>query len=296
MRFKEKYWYGIGIGIIVLIIDIVLFRTTRFFTPLIAVALTIGWSQIWIDYFIENSKKKEYEARFLDFVRNLVGAIKSGMPVPKAIIHVANESDYGSLTPRIKKLAHQIEWAMPVHKALKNFAKNTENDIIIRAVSTVIEAEQAGGNMEDVLESITVSLLEIKKIKEQRRASIHSQMIQSYIIFFIFLGIMVVIQSFLIPYLGKMAGTNLAKGTVGETGMIGVQNDVHIDFSSTTSFIISIKDWFVSLKGIFLMLSMIQGFFAGIIIGKLSEGDLISGLKHSIILMTLAFIIMTSIA
>ena len=296
MRFKQKYWYGITAGIILLIIDILVFRKSRFFTPLIAIALTIGWAQFWIDYFVMNSKKKEYEARFLEFVRNLVGAIKSGMPVPKAIIHTANETDYGALSPHIKKLANQIEWAMPVHKALKNFARETGNDIIIRAVSTVIEAEQAGGNMEDVLESITVSLLEIKKIKEQRRAAIHSQMIQSYIIFFIFIGIMIVIQVFLIPYLGKMAGTNLAKGTIGQSDMIGIATSVNIDYSSFGAFIISIKAWFTSMKGIFLMLSMIQGLFAGIIIGKLSEGDLISGLKHSLILMTIAFIVMTTIA
>lgn len=296
MRFKKKYWYGINAGIIIIIIDLIFLRSTRFFTPLIVIGVTLGWAQVWTDYFLENSKKKEYEARFLDFVRNLVGAIKSGMPVPKAIMHVANETEYGSLTPNIKKLANQIEWAIPVHKALSNFAKDTENDIIIRAISTVIEAEQAGGNMEDVLESITTSLLEIKKIKDQRRASIHSQMIQSYIIFFIFLGIMVVIQAFLMPYLGKMMGANLAQGSIASADMVGVQTKVNIDFSSVGSFVLTLKDWFSSMQGVFLMLSIIQGLFAGLVIGKLSEGDLLSGLKHSIILVTISIIVMTTIA
>lgn len=295
MRFKKKYWYGISAGIAVVIVNLIFFRSTRYFTPLIAIAITLGWAQVWTDYFLENSKKKEYEAKFLEFVRNLVGAIKSGMPVPKAIMHVANESDYGSLSPNIKKLANQIEWSIPVHKALKNFAKDTGNDVIIRAISTVIEAEQAGGNMEDVLESITTSLLEIKRIKDQRRAAIHSQMIQSYIIFFIFLGIMVVIQAFLIPYLGKMAGANIAKGSIGSAEMIGIQTNVVWNFSSFSGFISSLLSWFSSMKGIFLMLSLIQGLFAGMIIGKLSEGDLLSGLKHSLILMTIAFIVMSTI-
>ena len=294
MKFKKSYWYGISAGIILIIIDFMAFRNTRFFTPLIALAVTIGWAQFWVDYFIEAQKKKEYEAKFLEFVRNLVGAIKSGMPVPKAIMHVANEAEYGSLTPNIKKLANQIEWAIPVHKALKNFAKDTGNDVIIRAVSTVIEAEQAGGNMEDVLESITTSLLEIKKIKDQRRAAISSQIIQSYIIFFIFLGIMVVIQAFLIPYLSKMAGANLAQGSIGTAEMIGISTNVQINYSSLPLFVTTLKAWFVSMRGIFLMLSLIQGLFAGLIIGKLSEGDILSGLKHSLILMTISIIVMTT--
>lgn len=293
MRFKKKYWYGITFGIIILIVDLLLFRDTKLFIPLIALSITAGWSQAWVEFFIESQKKKEYETRFLDFVRNLVGAVKSGMPVPKAIIHVANKSEYGSLNPHIKKLANQIEWSIPVHKAMKSFARGTENDIIIRSISTVIEAELAGGNIEEVLESITTSLVEIKKIKDQRRASIHSQILQSYIIFFVFLGIMLVIQNLLIPYLGKMSGANIAKGSIGTGQVINIGAKVSLDYSSVAGFILTLKQWFISLHGVFLMLSMIQGLFAGLIIGKLSEGDMVSGLKHSLILMTIAFLVMS---
>ncbi len=293
MRFKKKYWYGITFGIILFILDLILFIGDRLFVPLIILSVTIGWSQAWIDFFIEGQRRKEYEARFLDFVRNLVGAVRSGMPVPKAIIHTANKSDYGALTPHLKKLANQIEWAIPTHKALKNFAKGTENEIIIRSVSTVIEAELSGGNIEDVLESITTSLLEIKRIKDERRASIQSQVMQSYIIFFVFLGIMLIIQNLLIPYLGKMSGANIAKGTLGSGQMINLATKISIDFTSIAGFYTTVKAWLMSLHGVFLMLSLIQGLFAGLIIGKLSEGDMISGFKHSLILMTIAFLVMS---
>ncbi|MBR9690477.1 type II secretion system F family protein [Candidatus Woesearchaeota archaeon] len=293
MRFKRKYWYGITIGLIFFVLDILFLRGTRVFIPLMIISLSIAWGQIWGDFFLEGRRRKEYESRFLDFVRNLVGAIKSGMPAPKAIIHIGNETDYGALTPYIKKLANQLEWAVPVHKALRNFSKGLNNEIISRSISTVIEAELAGGNIEDVLESITVSLVEIKKIKDQRRASIHSQVLQSYVIFFVFLGIMIVIQNLLIPYLTKMGGVNIAQGDVSEGIAIGLSAEVSFNFSSLFAFLLSLRAWLVSLPGIFLMLAMIQGFFAGVTVGKLSEGDMASGLKHSLILMTVAFIIMT---
>lgn len=296
MKFKKEYWTGIIIGIIVLLLDFALMRGTRWFIPLLIVALSSGWAQFWLDFFLETQAKKDYEARFLDFVRNLVGAVKSGMPISKAIIHVAKTSDYGSLNRHVKKLSYQVEWAMPVKKALSNFANSTGNNIINRAISTVIEAEQAGGNIEDVLESITLSLLEIKKIKENRRTAIHSQVLQSYIIFFVFLGVMIVIQNLLVPYLGKMQATNLGSGSLGEATDMGLQTSVNVDFSSLASFVFSMTDWFTSLQGIFLMLALIQGLFAGLVIGKLSEGELLSGLKHSIILVTVAFFIMTLVS
>ena len=43
----------------------------------------------------------------------------------------------------------------------------------------------------------------------------------------------------------------------------------------------------------FLWLLVFQGFFVGLVIGKLSEGKLKSGLKHSFILVILAILIST---
>jgi len=166
--------------------------------------------------------------------------------------------------------------------------------VIKRAIATVIEAEQSGGNIEDVLTSITESLVEIKKIAQQRKASIQGQIIQSYIVFFVFLGVMIVIQNLLIPYIGGFsAGTAGESISIIETQAATIQDGVDINLSSFSGFILSLGDWFISLGGMFLMLAVIQGFFAGLVIGKLSEGDLISGMKHSLILMTIAFFVIS---
>jgi flagellar protein FlaJ len=305
MQFKKQYLIGILIGAMVLLIDLLVFLGTNWFVPLIIIAVTIGWLQIWLDFFLENQKQRDIETRFLDFVRNLSGAIKSGMPVSRAITHIS-KIDYGALSYYVKKLGHQVEWSIPVHKALLLFSNSTKNDIIRRTIATVIEAEQSGGNMEDVLESITNSLIEIKKIKEQRRAGIQSQVMQSYIIFFIFMGVMITIQNMLIPYLigtgegpglfaGGQAGASLGAiaGTTTSTRGPSLVMNVDIKFDSIRNFIISMTKWFSSLRGVFIMLSLIQGFFAGVIIGKMSEGDITAGLKHSLILMTVAFFVMT---
>ncbi|MBT3721310.1 type II secretion system F family protein [archaeon] len=305
MRFKRKYLIGAAIGIFMFITDLSVFAGTKLFVPLFIASLIVATGQIWVDFFTESRKQKEIETRFLDFVRNLAGAIKSGMPVSKSIIHVS-KTDYGALSPYVLKLGYQVEWAIPVHKALLFFSNSTKNDIIRRSVATVIEAEQSGGNMEDVLESITSSLIEIKKIKEQRRASIHSQVIQSYVIFFIFIGVMIVVQNMLVPYLvgaGEGEEGGLFGGIGGGGGSLsgGISSqtrpslvmDVEIRLDSFRNFAITLSRWFSSMRGVFVMLSLIQGFFAGVIIGKMAEGDITSGLKHSLILMTVAFLVMS---
>jgi flagellar protein FlaJ len=295
--FEKRHLIAMAFGVIFLVIDFIFFLKTAWFVPLIVVALSIGWSQFWIDFFVNAKKQKDLEAMFPEFVRNLVGAVKSGMPVSKAIVYVS-KTDYGSLSPHVIKLANQVEWAIPVHKALLNFANETKNGVIKRSIATVIEAEMSGGNIEDVLETVTNSVLDIKKIKLARKAGIHSQLVQSYIIFMVFLGVMIVIQNLLIPYIADIESKNIEGVTEGGMALTsaalgGAIRAIQVDYSSLGAFIGTFGAWLTSIRGVFLMLAMIQACFAGLVLGKLAEGDLKSGAKHSLILMTVAFFVIT---
>jgi archaeal flagellar protein FlaJ len=286
-KFKEKYYAGIIAGSIFLLFTLFAFREKPYFVPLIAMSFVIGTIQIWLDYFTNLRRERDLEEKFPEFVRNLVESIKSGLPVSTAIIHTS-QINYGALTPYIRKLANQVTWSMPLHKALANFANATQNKMIKRAVATVIEAKESGGSLEEVLETITTSVVEIKKIKEKRRAEIFSQVMQNYFIFFVFIAVMIVIQNILMPYVNNLGTT---PGSSMTASML--EKSVPIDYSSVPGFVLSFGKWFVSLNGIFVMVSVIQGLFAGIVIGKLSEGNIKYGFKHSFILVVLGFMIMT---
>ena len=287
-KFGKAQQLGVGAGILVFLFDYFVLRDTPWFIPTIALSVSVIWLPYWMALFAENKRQKMLETRFPDFVRNLTGAIKSGMPAPQAVIHVS-DSDYGPLTSYVKKLANQLGWGIPFHRAFVNMGRDTDNKIIKRAIATMIQAERAGGNLEDVLLSITDSLWEIQKIKENRRSSIHSQIMQSYVIFFVFLGVMIIIQNLLIPYMSQFSADSA--GGIAATNAL--QTVVAVDWTTPVTLIVSLSAWFISLHGIFLMIGLIQGFFAGAVLGKLAEGDITSGLKHSLILSTAAFVAIT---
>ncbi|MBI2663439.1 type II secretion system F family protein [Candidatus Woesearchaeota archaeon] len=276
IKFKKKYLFGIILGLILIVLDTIYFLRSRWFFTFLIIALNIGWSQFWIDFFRENKRQKEIESRFLQFVRSLVSTVKSGVSIPNSIIQIADE-EYGELTPYAKKLKNQIEWGIPIQEALINFGNDTNNPIIKRAISIVIEAERSGGEIEEVLDSITNSVLNIKKMKEERKASVFSQIVQGYIVFFVFIIIMLVLQLYLFPQiqevgsLGGLTGVDIAGGAM--TGSGGEP---------------------VNLDTVFFSLILVQGFFAGIMIGKFSEGTIKQGFLHSLILMTSAALIITT--
>ena len=103
--FKEKYWIGIIAALILLGFDFYLYYilgSKRWFFSLIVVSITIGWLQFWMDFFAENKRQKEIELKFLEFIRNLVDKVRSGVTVTKGIVNVADE-DYGPLSNYVKK-------------------------------------------------------------------------------------------------------------------------------------------------------------------------------------------------
>ncbi|MBS3147066.1 type II secretion system F family protein [Candidatus Woesearchaeota archaeon] len=278
--FKLKHIIGLSLGIVIILLDFILFRGTRLFQPALGIGVFVSIFMLWLDIITENKRQAEIEFKFLEFVRALVETIKSGIPIPKAILHIGN-ADYGALSPYVRKLANQVEWGMPLREALETFARDTNNRVIIRSISIVMEAERSGGNISEVLSAVTMSILQIKKIKDERKSNTYSQMVQGYFIFFVFIIIMLVLQIYLMPQLADISGT-IAIGVTGgfEAYLEGdeVTTQGGIDFDS-----------------LFLSLTMIQGFFAGIMIGKFAEGELKRGLKHSLIVMIISYLIITTV-
>lgn len=286
LRFQKKYWIGISIALLMIILDFFIYfdfwsasprnpTPGRWFFPIIVVAITLAWIQFWMDFFKEQNRQKEIELKFLEFVRNLVGTVKSGIPIPRATLQISNK-DYGALTPYTQKLAAQIEWGITIDQAFLTFSDDTANPVIKRAISIMIEAEKSGGDIAEVLDAIAGSVVDVKKMKQERKASAYGQIVQGYIVFFVFIAIMLVLQLWLFPKLGGIAG-----GLGGGLGALG-------------GGMASASGQPMSLDGVFFGLIMIQGFFAGIMIGKFSEGTLKQGLLHSLILMTSAALIITT--
>lgn len=282
---KLKHYVGIVVGALILILDIILFFDFSkfsprdwYFSPILVIGILVGGINFFLDVLDENKRQKELELKFLEFVRSLVETVRSGVNIPQAIMHVSN-TNLGALTPYVQKLASQLEWGYPLHDALTIFADDTKNEVIKRSVAIVIQAEKSGGDMGSVLEAVTTSVLEIKKVKEERKSNSYSQTVQGYIIFFVFVVIMIVMQVYLIPKLSSIGGE------IGQ-GLSGVGVSAGAGSSSSG----------VAFGPIFTATIVVQGLFAGLMLGKFAEGDFVSGMKHSLIMVVVGYLLSTTLA
>jgi len=221
---------------------------------------------VFMIVYIEHSKIKEMEDMFPMFLKDLVEGLRGGMSLPIALKNV-KDNDYKSLSPLVKKLYAQISWGIPLEDAMINFAKNTKSKLIARIVYSIIESSRFGGNIATIIDSLSKTSLEIERLRAERRLYLNSQLVTGYIIFFVFIGVLIGLQRFLVPSLAEQS-TKL----VPDTGAV-----VGVSFYNK----------------IFRDLLIIEGFFSGLMVGKMTEGSLINGIKHSFIMVVLGLLIFT---
>ncbi|PIN93763.1 hypothetical protein COU54_01890 [Candidatus Pacearchaeota archaeon CG10_big_fil_rev_8_21_14_0_10_31_24] len=278
MKLKKMHWLGIGFGTASVIGAIALFFVGGKASNLSLFVLGLGIAVIALPFIADlvfaNKREQEISTRFLEFTRNLAESVSTGTPISKSIVNMSRKN-YGALSPSITKLANQIQMGIPVHRAFQTFAKDLESPIISRAVSLISEAERAGGEIDYILNSVSKSIAEVQKLKDERKATISSLVVQGYIIFFIFIIIMLVMEYKILPVatdVGSLSGIGLQETADGTSSSSGGDGDINY-------------------ANLFLALLLAQGFFIGLVIGKLTEGSLKSGIKHSFIMMISAFMV-----
>ena len=105
-------------------------------------------------------------------------------------------------------------------------------------------------------------------MKKERQASVSNLVTQGYMIFFVFIIIMLVMEFKILPLVSDLDS--------GEGLSLEVKKFDADDFSFP----------------LFMML-LVQSFFAGLVIGKISEGSLKAGVRHSFVLLTTTLLVTT---
>lgn len=271
MEFQKKHLVGVIFGALIIILDLIFFMGDKAFYFIFGIASIVIAAPFVLSMMLESSRDRENDEMFLEFTRDLVESVKSGTPLSRSIINV-KEKNYGSLTPYIRKLANQIAIGITVKEALRIFANDTQSKTIARSMALISEAEQAGGSIENILISVAKSVGEGEKLKKERKAAVYSLAIQSYIIFIVFIVIMLIMQFRILTLTSGIV--NYSELGTGVVKPVGTQ--VNQDFYQS-----------------FLWLLIFQGLFAGLITGKLAEGSLKAGVKHSFFLIVIAVLTAT---
>jgi flagellar protein FlaJ len=222
-------------------------------------ALLAVISPIALLNYVDYRWRKAVDEHLPDLFRSIVQAQEIGMTLPNALEEAANR-DYGPLTPELKKMTVQISWGSSFEEALLAFGRRVGTVLTQRTVPMIIEASRSGGRVEKVFDPMGKFVQTTILLEKERKTQTRPYIAIIYVALFVFL--------FTIVILFKTFFTNVEGIAL---------------FSMPTS---SPAD----LKRIFLHLTLVQGFFSGLVAGKMGEASVSAGLKHSLVMMLLGYV------
>ncbi len=260
IREKKIAWaVSTCLGVIIIVTAVLTMRDKSLFEDyLFFAAFVIVFPPAVLDY-VEYRWKKSIDAHLPDLFRSIVQAQQTGMTLPQAM-EEASKRNYGSLTLELKKMVNQLSWGLSFEEAFQEFGERANTDLVQRTVPLIIEAYRSGGRIEKIfapMGSFTQATLTMKK---ERRAQTRPYIAIIYVSFFVFVFTVVLLFK---TFFVEMGGSPV------------------IGFSTLTP---------EAAWRIFFHMSFIQAFFGGLVAGKMGEGTVSAGLKHSIILMASGYI------
>jgi len=234
--------------------------TTYFFFDVFFLSVLIFIGPITFYCHKQTQKQREIERRLPDFVVEMGNCISSGMTVFDAI-KISSKGRYGRLTPEIQKMKAELSWRIPVTKVFENFAERMRSAIVKRIVVSINTGLRMGGMTSKVFIAAAKEINQINNIEEQRKSEMATYTTVIIMSFFVFLGIIMILNNTLFASFFKSQ-----KSTVVMAGVMMNKVDP------------------VALKYALCSFVFTQGIGAGMIGGFMMDGKLSSGLRYSFIL------------
>jgi flagellar protein FlaJ len=223
----------------------------------------------------ETRRIMRLEAEFPAMMRDISLSVKSGM-TPEGAMSIAAGGQYGALTPAIKQIDNMISWGVSFEDALLHFAKKYPTSLIRRTIFTLIEASRMGGQLGEILEGVATDVEETKALERRRSSETKPYLIVCYVSYFVFLAVILVMSYVFLPMMKEAAKVTSSVSLPSGVGQFAV-SDADL----------ALYDM------LFFHALVIQGFFAGIVTGKVGEGKAVAGLKHSVFFIVVAVIAYT---
>ncbi|MDD1772571.1 MAG: type II secretion system F family protein [Methanomassiliicoccales archaeon] len=220
----------------------------------------------------EYNRVRDIESRLPDFLRDVAEGGRFGMTLADSI-KVSSRGRYGKLTPEIQRMAAQIDWGVPATEAIKLFMDRVDTPLIKRMTSIIIKANDAGGNVADVLEMVAHDARETLLNRAERSVSMSTYTVVIYVAFAVFLATIFILNSTFLPQMVK-AGAS-----------------INTDTADVGNVPILVKDEVIpEIQLIFVISVVIHAFGDGILAGVLQDGRIANGFRHSFIMLAIGLI------
>ena len=216
-------------------------------------------------------RRKKLEKSVPDFLKKLASTNETGMTLRDSIRLMA-KSESEALSKEIKKICKDIVWGLEINDALVRFANRLRTSVVARSLTLITKANESSGDIGEVLMVAARDAASEQEMKAERSMTMMIYIVIIYMSFLVFVGVIFVIST---TFLAEMAAAGERMASSGAQG--GFLGSFDLD----------------AYTQLFKHAAIIQGVSSGLMAGAMGEGSVMAGLKHSVIMMTVGYIIFT---
>lgn len=227
----------------------------------ISLAIIILCAGLAVIIYFDDRRKEGIDDSLPALLQDLAECQETGMTLLQSL-EDSSRRKYGPITSELKKLVGKLSWGVEFKEAFKSFGERLNTNLTEKIVTIILEAVYLGGDLKNVFLSTEKFVKKILEMRKERKSQIRPYLLIIYTNMIIFLAIVVILnRSFFSP--------------------LSVSRSRFLRFSMSSN----------EFRGTLFDLAVIEAFFGGLIAGKVSEGRIFSGLKHSVILLLITQII-----
>ena len=166
----------ISLTILIMILVLIILGIISFIfniSPTIVVILTISIPMIMITYVYYKNEKRldKIELELPDYLRQLSALIKVGYGIESAFNELSKTIN-NALNDEIKRVLLETSFGRPFDESLMDIAKRNNSENLKHTFQIIIHSRESGGNLSDVLESISNDLTDSIMLKKERKAGV----------------------------------------------------------------------------------------------------------------------------
>lgn len=228
-------------------------------------------------YEVKNMRERKIASEMPDFLKKLASTNETGMTLTQSINLISN-SNFGTMSSEVRKVHQDLEWGTDVNTALKRMANALHTPTSTRMIMLITKASETSGDIKDVLNIAANDARLTEQMRRDRSDSMLIYVVIIFISFCVFLYCVYTLTSSFIPVMASAGASSASSsGTASKFG--------------ASAFITSFnpEDYY----RLFFHAGVIQGLFSGLLAGQMGEGNWMSGLKYSLVMMVIAYVIFT---
>jgi flagellar protein FlaJ len=229
---------------------------------IIVLAVLIAITPYAIDITLQKRKIRKKEELYTEFLFKLSELMRGGLDPIKSVKELS-KTDLGILTANVRIASTAMIYGRSFEDSMRTMAQSLHSELITRYTTLVVQASYSGGSVADLILKASEDMRSIISIEREKEGNLAQYVMIFYFAQGIIFFIIYTLSTSLLPYVTQL----------GASTIFGVNKIANLDFS----------------RGFFHLI-MINSFFGGLIIGKISEGEARFGLKHAVILMAAGYI------